>query len=147
MKAILGSVERDVADAFAYIPYGLAAAVVFLLIMILYNRKKYGRVSFIIKSSLMIIYVVVVGQSDIVFAGIRNCRPGGSDFFQSSGGIFGLCDPVDRKCIIVFAGRDFMSLDVEADAELEAQLPAWIRRESADRDAADADGKRPVSAG
>ena len=38
-------------------------------------------------------------------------------------------------------------LDVEADAELEAQLPAWIRRESADRDAADADGKRPVSAG
>ena len=34
MKAILGSVERDVADAFAYIPYGLAAAVVFLLIMI-----------------------------------------------------------------------------------------------------------------
>ena len=64
-----------------------------------------------------------------------------------SGGIFGLCDPVDRKCIIVFAGRDFMSLDVEADAELEAQLPAWIRRESADRDAADADGKRPVSAG
>lgn len=85
--------------------------------------------------------------SDIVFEGIRNCRPGGSDFFQSSGGIFGLCDPVDRKCIIVFAGRDFMSLDVEADAELEAQLPAWIRRESADRDAADADGKRPVSAG
>ena len=85
--------------------------------------------------------------SDIVFAGIRNCRPGGSDFFQSSGGIFGLCDPVDRKCIIVFAVRDFMSLDVEADAELEAQLPAWIRRESADRDAADADGKRPVSAG
>ncbi len=62
MKAILGSVERDVADAFAYIPYGLAAAVVFLLIMILYNRKKYGRVSFIIKSSLMIIYVVVVGH-------------------------------------------------------------------------------------
>ena len=60
MKAILGSVERDVADAFAYIPYGLAAAVVFLLIMILYNRKKYGRVSFIIKSSLLIIYVVVV---------------------------------------------------------------------------------------
>ena len=55
MKAILGSVERDVADAFAYIPYGLAAAVVFLLIMILYNRKKYG-------SSLMIIYVVVVGH-------------------------------------------------------------------------------------
>ena len=54
MKAILGSVERDVADAFAYIPYGLAAAVVFLLIMILYNRKKYG--------SLMIIYVVVVGH-------------------------------------------------------------------------------------
>ena len=48
---------------------------------------------------------------------------------------------------LVFAGRDFMSLDVEADAELEAQLPAWIRRESADRDAADADGKRPVSAG
>ena len=35
MKAILGSVERDVADAFAYIPYGLAAAVVFLFIMIL----------------------------------------------------------------------------------------------------------------
>ena len=62
MKAILGSVERDVADAFAYIPYGLAAAVVFLLIMILYNRKKYGRVSFIIKSSLLIIYVVVVGH-------------------------------------------------------------------------------------
>ena len=59
MKAILGSVERDVADAFAYIPYGLAAAVVFLLIMILYNRKKYGRVSFIIKSSLLIIYVQV----------------------------------------------------------------------------------------
>ena len=27
-----------------------------------------------------------------------------------------------------FAGRDFMSLDVEADAELEAQLPAWIRQ-------------------
>ncbi len=85
--------------------------------------------------------------SDIVFEGIRNCRPGGSDFFQSSGGIFGLYDSVDRKCIIVFAGRDFMSLDVEADPELEAQLPAWIRRESADRDAADADGKRPVSAG
>lgn len=75
--------------------------------------------------------------SDIVFEGIRNCRPGGSDFFQSSGGIFGLYDSVDRKCIIVFAGRDFMSLDVEADPELEAQLPAWIRRESADRDAAD----------
>ena len=146
MKAILGSVERDVADAFAYIPYGLAAAVVFLLIMILYNRKKYGRVSYYKKQS----YDHLCGRSrtsDIVFAGIRNCRPGGSDFFQSSGGIFGLCDPVDRKCIIVFAGRDFMSLDVEADAELEAQLPAWIRRESADRDAADADGKRPVSAG
>ena len=62
MKAILRSVEREVADACAYIPYGLAAAVVFLLIMILYNRKKYGRVSFIIKSSLMIIYVVVVGH-------------------------------------------------------------------------------------
>ena len=60
--------------------------------------------------------------SDIVFEGIRNCRQGGSDFFQSSGGIFGLYDSVDRKCIIVFAGRDFMSLDVEADAELEAQL-------------------------
>ncbi len=45
MKAILRSVERDVADACAYIPYGLAAAVVFLFIMILYNRKKYGRVS------------------------------------------------------------------------------------------------------
>ena len=114
MKAILGSVERDVADAFAYIPYGLAAAVVFLLIMILYNRKKYGRVSFIINSSLMIIYVVVVGHLTL--------------FSRES-------------------GRDFMSLDVEADAELEAQLPAWIRRESADRDAADADGKRPVSAG
>ena len=110
MKAILGSVERDVADAFAYIPYGLAAAVVFLLIMILYNRKKYGRVSFIIKSSLMIIYVVVVGHLTL---------------FSRESGI------VDR----------------EADAELEAQLPAWIRRESADRDAADADGKRPVSAG
>lgn len=147
MKAILGSVGRDVADACAYIPYGLAAAVVFLFIMILYDRKKYGRVSFIISSSLMIIYVVVVGTSDIVFEGIRNCRQGGSDFFQYSGGIFGLCDSVDRKCIIVFAGRDFMSLDVEADPELEAQLPAWIRRESADRDAADADGKRPVSAG
>lgn len=62
MKAILRSVERDVADACAYIPYGLAAAVVFLFIMILYNRKKYGRVSFIINSSLMIIYVVVVGH-------------------------------------------------------------------------------------
>ena len=85
--------------------------------------------------------------SDIVFEGIRNCRQGGSDFFQSSGGIFGLYDSVDRKCIIVFAGRDFMSLDVEADPELEAQLPAWIRRESADRDAADADRQRSVSAG
>ena len=62
MKAILGSVGRDVADACAYIPYGLAAAVVFLFIMILYDRKKYGRVSFIISSSLMIIYVVVVGH-------------------------------------------------------------------------------------
>lgn len=39
--------------------------------------------------------------SDIVFEGIRNCRQGGSDFFQSSGGIFGLYDSVDRKCIIV----------------------------------------------
>ena len=40
-----------------------------------------------------------------------------------------------------------MSLDVEADPELEAQLPAWIRRESADRDAAAADRQRSVSAG
>ena len=40
-----------------------------------------------------------------------------------------------------------MPLDVEADAELEAQLPAWVRRESADRDTADADRKRSVSAG
>lgn len=40
-----------------------------------------------------------------------------------------------------------MSLDVEVDPELEAQLPAWIRRESADRDAADADRQRSVSAG
>ena len=135
MKAILGSVERDVADAFAYIPYGLAAAVVFLLIMILYNRKKYGRVSFIIKSSLMIIYVVVVGHLTL--------------FSRESG----IVDRVDLTFFSLleessdYAGRDFMSLDVEADAELEAQLPAWIRRESADRDAADADGKRPVSAG
>ena len=144
MKAILGSVERDVADAFAYIPYGLAAAVVFLLIMILYNRKKYGRVSFIIKSSLMIIYVVVVGHLTL--------------FSRESGIVdrvdltfFSLLEESSDYTIQlienVFAGRDFMSLDVEADAELEAQLPAWIRRESADRDAADADGKRPVSAG
>ena len=123
MKAILGSVERDVADAFAYIPYGLAAAVVFLLIMILYNRKKYGRVSFIIKSSLMIIYVVVVGHLTL-FSRESGIVDRVDLTFFSLLEEFGLYDPVDRKCIIVFAGRDFMSLDVEADAELEAQLPA-----------------------
>lgn len=72
MKAILGSVERDVADAFAYIPYGLAAAVVFLLIMILYNRNKKQSSDYLCSRS---------RTSDIVFEGIRNCRPGGSDFF------------------------------------------------------------------
>ena len=95
----------------------------------------------------MIIYVVVVGHLTLFSRESGIVDRVDLTFFQSSGGIFGLYDSVDRKCIIVFAGRDFMSLDVEADAELEAQLPAWIRRESADRDAADADGKRPVSAG
>lgn len=61
MKAFLESVERDVEAAFVYIPYGLAAAAVFLCVMVLYNRQKYGRISFLIKSSLLIVYAVVVG--------------------------------------------------------------------------------------
>ena len=147
MKAILGSVGRDVADAFAYIPYGLAAAVVFLLIMILYNRKKYGRVSFIIKSSLMIIYVVVVGHLTL--------------FSRESG----IVDRVDLTFFSLLEESSDYTIQLIENvllflpagilcpwmwkqiAELEAQLPAWIRRESADRDAADADRQRSVSAG
>lgn len=110
MKAILGSVERDVADAFAYIPYGLAAAVVFLLIMILYNRKKYGRVSFIIKSSLLIIYVVVVGhltlfsresgivdRVDLTFFSLLECK------LRSNG----MPVPLLRNCYSIFNGTKY----------------------------------------
>lgn len=147
MKAILGSVERDVADAFAYIPYGLAAAVVFLLIMILYNRKKYGRVSFIINSSLMIIYVVVVGHLTLFSRESGIVDRVDLTFFSLLEESSDYAIQLIENVLLFLPGRDFMSLDVEADAELEAQLPAWIRRESADRDAADADGKRPVSAG
>ena len=86
--------------------------------------------------------------SDIVFAGIRNCRQGGSDFFQSSWrNLSDYTIQLIENVLLFCPARDFMSLDVEADPELEAQLPAWIRRESADRDAADADRQRSVSAG
>ena len=60
MKIILEHVQKDIAAAFIYIPYGAGAAAVVLLSMILYDRKKYGRISFLIKSSLFIIYAVVV---------------------------------------------------------------------------------------
>lgn len=61
MQVILESIARDIQDACIYIPYGIAATVVFLAIMILYNRQKYGNVSFVLKSVLGIVYIVVVG--------------------------------------------------------------------------------------
>ena len=145
MNGVLGS-ERDVADAFAYIPYGLAAAVVFLFIMILYNRKKYGRVSFIIKSSLLIIYVVVVGHLTLFSRESGIVDRVDLTFQKSSGESSDYTIPVDRKCIIVFL-QGFLC------PWMWKQIRNWKRsflldsQESADRDAANADGKRPVSAG
>lgn len=61
MQEILESITRDIQAACIYIPYGIAATAVFLAIMILYNRQKYGNVSFVLKSILGIVYIVVVG--------------------------------------------------------------------------------------
>lgn len=61
MQEILESIARDIQAACIYIPYGIAATAVFLAIMILYNRQKYGNVSFVLKSILGIVYIVVVG--------------------------------------------------------------------------------------
>jgi len=47
MQEILESIARDIQAACIYIPYGIAVTAVFLAIMILYNRQKYGNVSFI----------------------------------------------------------------------------------------------------